>query len=247
VSLPVLQTQVRSCSAVGRESCRLVTGGRLWTQTDRVPSSEHLQSAIARQSAAKTTQSWAGVPNLVLPARREHVSWASQHVATRKPGAITGAVSTPNQPPRRRPLRWPWWVAGGCALLLVGTVLLAVLAVAVFNIARSSYTSCLPHDFPAYPSAHLKSNFDRYAGTGPNGDLYQCEQTLDTNDAVAMVDRFYASHLDSGDWKLIDNSATDGLIAFRRISRPLTSGTIQMRPLQLLWGLGTRIYIGLDH
>jgi hypothetical protein len=138
-------------------------------------------------------------------------------------------------------------VAGGCAVLLMGTVLLAVLAVAVFNMARSSYTSCLPHDFPSYPSAHLRSNSDRYVGTGPNGDLYQCEQTLDTNDAVAIVDRFYASHLDSGDWKLVDNSATEGVIGFRRISRPLISGTVQMRALQLLGGLGTTIYIGLDH
>jgi hypothetical protein len=127
-------------------------------------------------------------------------------------------------------------VAGGCALLLVGTVSLTFLAVAAFHIAQSSYTSCLPHDFPAYPSAHLRSNVD-YVDPGLiEGDSHRCTQTLETGDAVAMVDRFYASHLDSGDWKLVDNFAADGPIDSRRISRPLTSVDIQLRPLQLLGG-----------
>jgi hypothetical protein len=71
-------------------------------------------------------------------------------------------------------------------------------------------------------------------------------QTLETGDAVATVHQFYASHLDSGDWKLLDDSAPDGPIDSRRISRPLTSVDIQLRTLQLLGGLGTTIYITLD-
>jgi len=138
-------------------------------------------------------------------------------------------------------------VAGGCALLLVGSVSLTVLAVHVFQTAQKSFTSCLPADFPAYPSAHLKRNFDYVIGTGlPEGDSHRCEQTLDTNDGVQTVNTFYASHLDSGDWKLGHNFAPDGPLDFHRISRPPTSGTVQFRPLQLIGGLGTRILISLD-
>jgi hypothetical protein len=150
------------------------------------------------------------------------------------------------QPPRRGSLRWPWWVAGGCALLIVGTVSLTFLAVAAFHIAQSSYANCLPHDFPPYPSAHLKNNVDYVEPGLIEGDSHRCAQTLETGDAVAMVDRFYASHLDSGDWKLVDNFAAEGPIDSRRISRPLTSVDIQLRTLQLLGGLGTTIYITLD-
>jgi hypothetical protein len=187
-------------------------------------------------------------------------------VANREPGAITSTVSTPHQigqfspdgrwrwdgtqwvpsgrpgfrPPRRGSLRWQWWVAGGCALLLVGSVSLTVLGVALFHGVQSGLTSCLPHDFPAYTSAHVKNNND-LAGTWlPEGDSHECRQTLDTRDDVATVDRFYASHLDSGDWKVVDNFAADGHIDFRRISRPLTVGTIQ-----ILGGFGSRIFIEL--
>ena len=125
-------------------------------------------------------------------------------------------------------------------MLLLGSVSLAVLGVAVFHAAQNGLTSCLPSDFPAYTSAHVKEN-NPLAGTMlPEGDSHECQQTLDTGDTVATVDRFYASHLDSGDWKLVDNSAADGHIDFRRISRPATSGTIQ-----ILGGFGSRIYITL--
>jgi len=148
--------------------------------------------------------------------------------------------------PRRGSLRWSWLVAGGCVWLLVVSVMLAVLAVHAAQVVKSSYTSCLPHDFPAYPGAHLRSNFDSVGFGVPEGDSHACHQTLESSDSVAKVDEFYASHLDSGDWKLVHNFAPDGPIVFQRISRPLTSGTIQFGPIQLFGGVGAKIQIILD-
>jgi hypothetical protein len=124
--------------------------------------------------------------------------------------------------------------------------MLAVVAVHLVQIAPHAYDSCLPADFPAYPSAHLIRNSDYVVDTGlPEGDSHQCDQTLNTNDGMATVNRFYASHLDSGDWK-VGHIFADGSLDFHRISRPATSGTVQFRPLQLIGGLGTTILIGLD-
>lgn len=194
-------------------------------------------------------------------------------VAQRDQDAITGGVSTPGQvgqvspdgrwrwdgtqwlptgqpgyrPPRPGSRGWPWLVAGGCVWLMVVSVMLGVVAVHVFQVAQRAYASCLPADFPAYPSAHLIRSNDYVVGTGlPEGDSHQCAQTLETNDGMATVNRFYASHLDSGDWKLDDNFALDGPLGFHRISRPATAGTVQFRPLQRFGGLGTRILISLD-
>jgi hypothetical protein len=148
--------------------------------------------------------------------------------------------------PRRGSLRWSWLVTGGCVWLLVVSVMLAVVAVHAFHVVQSSYTSCLPHDFPTDPSANLRMNFD-YVGTGlPEGDSHECQQTLQSGDSVAKVDAFYASHLDSGDWQLVHNFAPDGPIVFQRISRPLTSGTIEFGPIQFFGGVGAKIKIRLD-
>jgi len=51
-------------------------------------------------------------------------------------------------PPRRR--TWIWWVAGGCALLLILGVGGAVIGgVALVNRLQHGDFACLPSDFPS--------------------------------------------------------------------------------------------------
>src|SRR4029077_2454348 len=114
--------------------------------------------------------------------------------ATAGPYAPTG---------QRRSYRWIWWVAGGCAVLLV--LGLVGAGVGVYNLVNSFQHggfSCLPSDFPSYPGATVTTE-NTYVGTGvPAGDSKRCTMVLQSNDDVSTVTAFYNEKLGSGDWKV---------------------------------------------
>jgi hypothetical protein len=144
---------------------------------------------------------------------------------------------------------WLLWVAGGCALLLaifsvVGTAFVVGSFVSSFATAGRT---CLPSDFPQYPSASVRYVFT-YTGPGiAPGDSQECQENLDANDAVSILDQFYAKKLESGDWNLTDNDAPNGHLDFKRVSRPKTVGYIQLLAGTPFPGtVSTRIEIRLD-
>jgi len=156
------------------------------------------------------------------------------------------APATPQAPPpgRPRPRRtWIWWVAGGCALLLILGVVGAVIGgVALLNRVQHADFSCLPSDFPSYPSAALTGE-RTYIGTGlAPGDTHDCTESLSSDDNVPTVADFYTSRLSTGDWKITSNDAANGTIRFARLSRPQTVGVVAL----LGRGSHTEIQIKLD-
>lgn len=128
-------------------------------------------------------------------------------------------------PPRSR--TWIWWVAGGCAVLLVlGLVGAGVGAYNLVNSFQHGGFACLPSDFPNYPGATVASE-NTYVGTGvPAGDSKRCTMVLESNDDSTTVIAFYNDKLNSGDWKVTAYIASSGQIQFHRASRPLTVGVI---------------------
>ena len=154
--------------------------------------------------------------------------------------------ATPQAPPPGcpRPRRtWIWWVAGGCALLLILGVVGAVIGgVALVNRLQHADFACLPSDFPSYPSATLTDE-RTYIGTGlAPGDTHECTESLSSDDNVATVTDFYTSRLSSGDWKITSYDAANGTIRFARISRPQTVGVVAL----IGRGSHTEIQIKLD-
>ena len=160
-----------------------------------------------------------------------------------------GRQWVPSTPPasarqHSRPRRtWIWWVAGGCALLLViGVVGAIVGGAALVNRIQHGDFSFLPSDFPAYPGATLTSE-KTYIGTGvAPGDSKECQESLDSEDDVKTVTSFYASRLSSGDWEITTNDEANGTIRFARMSRPQTVGIVTL----LGRGSHTVIEIKLD-
>ena len=142
-------------------------------------------------------------------------------------------------PPSPRGSRaWIWWLSGGCALLLVLVLIPLGLGVpAILNAIRNGAFECLPSDFPNYPGATFVS-FNTNFGSGTK----HCTIVLESNDGVAVVESFYEQHLDTGDWTVVASDPTTGVLRFQRISRPETSGAIQL----LGKGQHTEIQIELD-
>jgi len=150
------------------------------------------------------------------------------------------AAATPMAP--RRSFAWVWWLAGGCAVLVVIAVIAAVLGLGslVSSIQHGGF-SCLPSGFPAYPGATVSSE-NTYVGTGlPPGDKSECRMILESNDDVGTVTAWYASHLNSGDWRANLDSAS-GTIRFQSNSKLTTLGTIEL----LGRGQHTEVRITLD-
>ncbi len=147
------------------------------------------------------------------------------------------------QRPRRRSLNWLWWVAGGCALLLViGGAGLVWGAVSLVNRVQQGGFTCLPSDFPKYPGATVTREYT-YVGTNvAPGDSRECQETLQSNDDSTAVTDFYSSNLESGDWNITANDRTIGEIKFRRASRPQTVGVVAL----LARGQHTVIEVKLD-
>ncbi len=84
-----------------------------------------------------------------------------------------------------------------------------------------------------------------YTTVGTNvapGDSRECRESLDSSDDVATVTNFYASRLNSGDWKITANDTANGERRFHRESRPQTVGWITL----LGRGQHTVIEIKLD-
>jgi hypothetical protein len=152
-------------------------------------------------------------------------------------------LATLSTNPRQSNLRWLWFVAGGCALLLlIGAAGAVVGGLALVKKFQQGGFACLPSDFPSYPGATI--TFEKtYVGTGlPAGDTSQCQQTLDSNDDVATVTEYYAGRLDTDDWRITSNDTTNGVIKFARRSRPQTAGTVEL----LGRGQHTSIQVKLD-
>lgn len=128
----------------------------------------------------------------------------------------------------RRSFAWVWWLAGGCAVLVVIAIIAGVVGLGslVNNFQHGGYT-CLPSDFPAYPGTTVSGeNTQVGPGVAP-GDNNECKMTLESNDSVGTVTYWYSSHLDSGDWTASADAAS-GVIHFQRRSRPATNGNVEL-------------------
>jgi hypothetical protein len=143
--------------------------------------------------------------------------------------------------PRTRP--WIWWLAGGCALLLVIGVVGAGFGIYSFvhSISGASF-ACLPADFPGYPGARVSSEFT-YVGTAvAPGDSKSCRMVLESTDDAATVTAFYDDKLRTGDWTVIADLPSFGQIQFHRVSRPQSFGVVDL----LAKGQQTEIRIQFD-
>jgi hypothetical protein len=153
-----------------------------------------------------------------------------------------GAQWVPVSPAPRGSNACIWWLAGGCALVVV-------LVIAGVALAGSALTyrfqhggfSCLPSDFPTYPGSTLGGEtYDLNAPTPGNS----CHMVFESKDGVATVMDFYASRLDAGDWHVTSSSQTSGQIAFRKVKnvkKMSTNGTVDVA----VRGSGTEITVQL--
>lgn len=139
--------------------------------------------------------------------------------------------------PPRRPRRWLWWLAGGCAVLLILGLVGAVAGgrVLVDRFQHGAFT-CLPSDFPRYPGATVSSE-SPYTGT--NGS--ECRMTFDSSDRVSWVGPYYQTWLDQDDWSVLAVDYSNATITFQRRSRAQTAGSVKLTRL----GEGTRIRVVL--
>ena len=134
--------------------------------------------------------------------------------------------------PRRSRTRL-WWLAGGCALLLVLGVAGGIYGlVSLLRAVQNGSLACLPADFPQYPGATITREYTYVGTTGHAGDSHVCEETFSSNDDVATVRDFYTSHLNDVDWRVTSSDSQTGTIDFARVSRPQTVGSM------LLFGRG---------
>jgi hypothetical protein len=149
-------------------------------------------------------------------------------------GAATGRLNS---------RRWIWWLAGGCALLLVLGVAGAAIGIgALVNSFQHGGFACLPSDFPQYPGASVASENTTIGSGAAPGDNKVCRMTLESNDDVSTVTAFYSSKLGSGDWAITSNDPASGEVRFHRVSRPATVGTLDL----LARGQHTEIQLELD-
>jgi len=160
-----------------------------------------------------------------------------------------GARWIPSGQQGRQPLRprgsrtWIWWLAGGCALLLlIGAGGAIWGALSLVNAVQHGALNCLPSDFPSYPGATITREYTYFGGGVAPGDSKECQMTLESDDDSATVSDFYASRLDSGDWTVTANDSANGQIRFHRVSRPLTMGILDL----LARGQHTEIQLKLD-
>jgi hypothetical protein len=136
-------------------------------------------------------------------------------------------IAAPIAPPRSRP--WIWWVAGGCALLLViGVVGVGFGIYSFVNSFSKGAFACLPSDFPSYPGATV-SSFNTHFGAGAApGDSKTCLMVLESSDDSATVSAFYNDNLNTGDWHVTAVISSAGQIQFHRVSRPATVGLVEV-------------------
>jgi len=133
--------------------------------------------------------------------------------------------------PRRT---WVWWLLGGIVVLVgLGIFGSAVAGVVLLDRFQHGSFSCLPADFPHYPGTTV---------SGESTSGRECGMTYDSKYSVTLVGPWYQTNLDNGDWKVDSVDYTHGTIAFHRVSRHQTSGTVSFTRL----GDGTRIRVVLD-
>jgi hypothetical protein len=156
---------------------------------------------------------------------------------------VPAAQAPPPFGPRRQ-RTWLWWLAGGCAVLLVLGLAGGIYGiVSLTRAVQNGSLACLPSDFPTYPNATV-TGWHAYIGTNAApGDSHECIENFDSNDPVATVTDFYASRLASGDWNVTSNDTANGAIKFNRVSRPQTVGTVDL----LGRGQHTTIGVTLDY
>jgi hypothetical protein len=155
--------------------------------------------------------------------------------------AVAPGVSPPPAPRRSR--SWIWWVAGGCALLLVLGLIGAGFGVyALVKRFQTGVFSCLPSDFPNYPGASVVSERANVGAGFAPGDINRCTMVLNSDDDVAAVTAFYEWRLDAGDWTIASRDSASGAIDFQRKSRPQTVGTLSVAGR----GTHTEIDVRLD-
>ena len=156
---------------------------------------------------------------------------------------VAATPGAPGAPATRRSRAWIWWVAGGCALVLVLAAVAGVIGIgSLVNSFQQGGLSCLPSDFPKYPGATVMYERTFYGSGVAPGDSKSCRITLDSNDNVAIVTAYYRDKLSGGDWKVVSYSESSGQIQFQRLSRPLTAGTVEL----LGRGSSSEINITLD-
>lgn len=156
---------------------------------------------------------------------------------------VATAPSAAAAPAVRRSKAWIWWVAGGCAVVLVLAVIGGAIGiVSLVNSFQHGGLTCLPSDFPGYPGTTVVSENTTIGSGAAPGDSKLCRMTLASNDSVATVTAFYNEKLNSGDWKVVNFNDSSGEIQFQRASRPLTVGIVDL----LGRGTGSEIRIELS-
>lgn len=135
---------------------------------------------------------------------------------------VPAAPVTPAVPRRSR--SWIWWLAGGCAV-----VLLLVIAGAAFgsvalysHLERGGFT-CLPSTFPRYPGSTFGNiNYELNGPTPGNS----CNMVFESKDSVGAVLDYYQTRLNRGDWQVSSIDQETGQIEFRSVKRAKTHGTL---------------------
>jgi hypothetical protein len=119
-----------------------------------------------------------------------------------------------------------WWVAGGCALLLVLGVAGGVYGViSLAQRLQQGGLTCLPADFPHYPGSFVSSES---TNIGPNGHV--CQMSFESNDAFATVSGYFEYELNHGNWTVISEDRDTATTTFRRVSQPQVHGTTKVLP-----------------
>jgi hypothetical protein len=117
-------------------------------------------------------------------------------------------------PPRRRS-RWPWVLAGCCAVpaALIG---LAVIFVIVIGITHPP-TQAKPSDFPTYPGAR-QTGFYTFVGAGNNGfgPGTTITETYSTPDQVATVTAFFQDRLGTAPYQISNVDPSCGCMDWSR-------------------------------
>ncbi len=155
---------------------------------------------------------------------------------------VPAALGASPIPTPRRSRSWIWWLAGGCAILLViGAVGVGFGVYSLVNRFQHGGFSCLPSDFPSYPGASAVNENAQVGNEFSPGDNSRCTMVFESNDGLEIVTAFYRSEVNATDWT-ITSPVSNGEFQFQRRSRPQTVGTVAL----VGSGQHTVIHIQLD-
>jgi hypothetical protein len=136
-------------------------------------------------------------------------------------------VSTPAP---RRISPW-WWVAGGCAALLVLTIVAGVLVFslswnAIQQRAKNGGFSCLPSDLPGYPGARFDGESFGLNENATPGNF--CEMKYRTSDSADTVLSTYPTRLNGAHWYASVSSTSTDEIDFFSTSNARHHGVVKV-------------------